>query len=110
MRGTDFVLATIHANGNVYSHGDVLGKMETIIKGDEYVESISFSRSFLEDIIKREIREGKNQLLPCFRPKGNSMLQALATIQKYYKQEDIRVEGEIPGKVYDDDTEDGVIY
>jgi len=94
-------MVTIEADGMMGYRGIELGKTKTVITGDKYVESIKCSPSMYTELLRKQINNAENTIIPCYKPEAKSMLQALATIKKYYKAEDIKIQGELPAETYE---------
>ena len=102
-------MAKIKASGFITVDGDKSGWMQIEIEGDKNVRSIKSNRPILAEYMKKEISEARYQLIPCYTPRPNTMLQALATLQHYFDMSDISTEGDI-GEVEYEDYHDGEIY
>ena len=97
-------MATIIADGlTAYGmkHIEVTGDKTTVKQVQGRFKNDPFA-----DAVAKDIKNARHQIANAYTPEAQSMLQALATIQYYFKREDIKINGSIKrlkGK-------EGVIY
>lgn len=97
-------MATIIADGATQygrKHIEVAGNKTTIKQVQGRFKNDPFA-----NIIAKDIAHARHQIANAYTPKAQSMLQALATIQYYFKREDIRIDGDIECL----EGKEGVIY
>lgn len=97
-------MTTIKAQGKT-----TRGNASVTITGDKYVSKIICNNEVLRGIIIRDIKNGSN-LIANYAPPKRTMLQALATLQLYFNDDNIKVEGHMDKIPQAEMKGKGVVY
>ena len=96
-------MATITASGTTK-----YGKATAKVKGDKYVEKVECDNDLLLIMIKEDIHNAEN-IIANYAPPANTMLQAYATLRRYFGYQNIKKQGDI-GEIPAADNKERVIY